>query len=225
MSLANEFSYFMLVVSSFMLNKCVFESQMMDDWMKKLCLTLKPSIAAFWMILRTKKVEEFTVYPWIHQLSNVRSAEEQLRGVKIPDVWPGSLPKDAQFGCAAGDFLEIARDQEEEWDAVVTCFFMDTANNIIDYMEAIWSILKPGSYWINIGPLLYHYTGSNEPSLELTLDQVLSTASKIGFTLLEQRSVECHYTRKGVSMMNVVYDTEFWVAQKPVDSTKIQVGT
>jgi hypothetical protein len=30
------------------------------------------------------------------------------------------------------------------WDAVVTCFFIDTAHNIVEYIEIIARILKPG---------------------------------------------------------------------------------
>ncbi len=35
----------------------------------------------------------------------------------------------------------------DEWNCVVTCFFIDTAHNIIDYVEKIWHILKPGGHW------------------------------------------------------------------------------
>ena len=38
-----------------------------------------------------------------------------------------------------------------EWDCVATCFFIDTAHNVIEYLEKIYHILKPGGYWINIG--------------------------------------------------------------------------
>lgn len=30
------------------------------------------------------------------------------------------------------------------WDAVVTCFFIDTAHNIVEYIEIISKILKDG---------------------------------------------------------------------------------
>lgn len=30
------------------------------------------------------------------------------------------------------------------WDAVVTCFFIDTAHNIVEYLEVIARVLKPG---------------------------------------------------------------------------------
>lgn len=38
-----------------------------------------------------------------------------------------------------------------EWDCVCTCFFIDTAKNIVEYIEVISNILKPGGIWINLG--------------------------------------------------------------------------
>jgi len=37
------------------------------------------------------------------------------------------------------------------WDCVATVFFIDTAHNIVAYIETIWKILKPNGYWINLG--------------------------------------------------------------------------
>lgn len=72
----------------------------------------------------------------------------------------------------------------DEWDAICTCFFIDTAHNIIEYIEVIYNILKPGGVWINFGPLLYHYAEmKGELSLELTLDQVLRVVKEIGFVI------------------------------------------
>jgi carnosine N-methyltransferase len=39
----------------------------------------------------------------------------------------------------------------DDWDCVTTCFFIDTAHNIIEYVERLWKILKPGGAWINFG--------------------------------------------------------------------------
>lgn len=43
------------------------------------------------------------------------------------------------------------------FDCVVTCFFLDTAHNVVEYIECIHHCLKPGGHWINLGPLLYHW--------------------------------------------------------------------
>ena len=36
-----------------------------------------------------------------------------------------------------------------------SCFFLDTAKNIFDYIRCIHYILKPGGYLINIGAVLF----------------------------------------------------------------------
>lgn len=33
----------------------------------------------------------------------------------------------SDFSMCAGEFLESYEDQEDEWDCVLTCFFIDTA--------------------------------------------------------------------------------------------------
>jgi len=78
------------------------------------------------------------------------------REIKVPDVYPGSLPDDADFSYSAGEFVEVYKPQVETLDAVCTCFFIDTANNIIEYIQTIYSILKPGGIWINLGTHRVH---------------------------------------------------------------------
>lgn len=78
-----------------------------------------------------------------------------------------------RFSMAAGDFVEIYGKKSyindvNRVDAVVTCFFLDTAPIILDYIETIDHVLKPGGIWINLGPLLYHWEkdqdyGNNDP--------------------------------------------------------------
>lgn len=84
----------------------------------------------------------------------------------------------------AGDFVEVYGEEQhiEKWDCIVTCFFIDTAKNILEYIEIFHRILKPGGLWINIGPLLYHYENSpGEMSIELSLDQVKCAIKETGF--------------------------------------------
>ncbi|KAJ6870212.1 carnosine N-methyltransferase-like isoform X6 [Populus alba x Populus x berolinensis] len=50
------------------------------------------------------------------------------------------------FSMCGGDFVEVYSDPSQVgvWDAVVTCFFIDTAHNIVEYIEIISRILKDG---------------------------------------------------------------------------------
>lgn len=78
----------------------------------------------------------------------------------------------------------VYKDQPEAWDCVATCFFIDTANNIIEYIEVIWEILKPGGVWVNLGPLLYHYSEvQSECSIELSYDELMHVIKKFGFEI------------------------------------------
>lgn len=77
------------------------------------------------------------------------------------------VPEGSDFSMCAGEFVDSYSEQESEWDCVLTCFFVDTAPVVFEcvqrggvmcrYVELIYKILKPGGYWINLGPLLYHW--------------------------------------------------------------------
>ena len=44
-------------------------------------------------------------------------------------------------------------------------------------------MLKPGALWVNIGPLLYHYSEDlHEMSIDLSWEQVREVILKIGFS-------------------------------------------
>ena len=91
------------------------------------------------------------------------------------------------------------------WDAVCTVFFIDTAPNVIAYVEAIYKVLRNGGVWVNLGPLLWHWEGREVPkrssssegkseesgslgieaggNLELTLEEVLGVVEACGFRI------------------------------------------
>ncbi len=60
---------------------------------------------------------------------------------------------------SASDFLLLygAEDHKDSFDAVATVFFLDTAPNVIRYIEAIKNCLRPGGILVNMGPLLWHF--------------------------------------------------------------------
>lgn len=106
--------------------------------------------------------------------------------------------------------------QAGQWDAVLTCFFIDTAKNIVNYLRIIHRILAPGGVWINMGPLLWHFenNATNDPSIELDLEEVKILARKIGFVISNERMIDTTYTSNSRSMLGYVYKTAFWTATK-----------
>ncbi|CAI0439792.1 unnamed protein product [Linum tenue] len=109
------------------------------------------------------------------------------------------------------------------WDAVVTCFFIDTAHNIVEYIEIISKILKDGGVWINLGPLLYHfadmYGQEDEMSVELSLEDVKRIAIHYGFEFEKEKTIETTYTTNPRSMMQNHYSAAFWTARKRLKAT------
>lgn len=119
----NEFSFFMLLGSNFILNQ-----------------EIEP--------------HSIPIFPWLHQFSNMPSHEIQTQKILIPDVCPATLlPPDADFSMIGGDFMEVyaEHNQKDQWDCIVTCFFIDTAKNFTDYLKVIKHALKQGGKWINLG--------------------------------------------------------------------------
>ncbi|KAJ3217454.1 Chromodomain-helicase-DNA-binding protein 1-like [Dinochytrium kinnereticum] len=162
----NEFSFFMLLGSNYILNRLTFP-------------------------------QKIDIFPWVHAFSNIPSPEHQLQSVTIPDEYPGDIPETAAFSMVAGDFLEVYSqpDQLGKFDSIVTCYFIDTAKNIIHYLEVISHALKPGGLWINMGPLLYHFEGmKSEISVDLNLEEVKAVAKKFGFEFLEESMHKSTYT-------------------------------
>jgi hypothetical protein len=76
----------------------------------------------------------------------------------------------------------------------VTCFFIDTAPNVIEYIAAFERMLKPGGYWINLGPLLYHWqSGGGDDderyaqSVELSYEEIKHVMGTYNFKILVRR--------------------------------------
>jgi carnosine N-methyltransferase len=141
----NEFSVYMILASNYMLNG---------------------NLAA----------DHHTIHPWADKICNVVAAADPVMPVQVPDRTANAIlstrfegtgvepPEDGdlpfpKFSFAAGDFVQLygAASHAGQWDCVVTCFFLDTAPVVMEYIETIHRMLRSGGIWINMGPLLYHW--------------------------------------------------------------------
>ena len=117
----------------------------------------------------------------------------------------------------AGEFMEVYHDEHGQWDVIVTCFFLDTAKNVLDYLATFSSLLKPGGIWINLGPLLYHYSDNfSEISIELSYDEILALLPSFGFSLQSRESspLRCHYASNPRSMLEMSYNCAYFTCIK-----------
>jgi carnosine N-methyltransferase len=168
-------------------------------------------------------------------MSHHRSIEDLVRTVTIPDESPlQGLPSSGTKGSmsmVAGDFLECYSSPSDagSFSVVVTVFFIDTAANVLKYIDTIHHVLERGGVWINLGPLAWHFesdpgdahtnprTGGG--NIELTLTEVIQVILKSGFKFetgegLDQHTISTPYMANSKGMLTYVYDAEFWVARK-----------
>lgn len=206
----NEFSYFMLLTSNYILNN-------------------------------TYKKNQISVYPYIHNFNNLLEENDAFKEIKIPDInlmeelqsnssnknnnitdKDGSDNDEISFCCdgemsmVAGEFIEVYKKQYNTYESVLTSYFIDTAHNVIEYIETIYNILKPGGVWINFGPLLYHYSDMlEEKSIELPLSEIKRILeNKFKFEILKWEMHKASYIGNEMSMINTVYNCVFFTVRK-----------
>lgn len=201
-------------------------------------------LASNWILNHATGVQQHVLHPFALHFANLHSREQQIRHVLIPDIHPGTAimehfrasSTDKRFGTmsmSASDFTVSYRNASNQatFDAVATVFFIDTAPNLIRYLEAIHNCLKPNGIWINVGPLLWHFdegkgaqvqpqsqgSGIAEPgSVELTSDEVRLLIDRMGFTIEDYQSDGggCGYIQDAHSMLQNVYRPVYWTARK-----------
>ncbi|MCJ1231237.1 hypothetical protein MMC12_007914 [Toensbergia leucococca] len=205
-------------------------------------------LASSWILNDTQRAEQFDLYPFALAFSNHVTRDDQLKVVKVPDVHPKSemenVSKEMQIhafermSMTAADFVILYGDEvhKDIFDAVVTVFFIDTARNVLQYIEVARNCLKDGGVWINLGPLLWHFAeqgytkdrdgkaeaprkhiGIEEAgSVELTDEEVLMLIERMGFDVEkhEIKSQESGYIQNPESMLQNLYRMSHWVARK-----------
>jgi SAM-dependent methyltransferase len=219
----NEISYHQLLASSYVLNCC-------------------------------QRADQHTIYPWIHTFSNHRSRANHLRSYPVPDVHCATELAETEqkrrvgtMSMSAADFLCLYAQEERAaaYDVVATVFFLDTAPNLIRYLETIFHCLKPGGVLVNIGPLLWHFEGrvwdrdehedggegdashdtsgiADPGNFELTDDEVMALVAEVGFEIVSRETgIDAPYIVDTESMLQTTYKASTWVARKPATAVAV----
>ena len=106
---------------------------------------------------------------------------------------------------------------------IVTCFFIDTSRNILDYLEKIFYLLKPGGHWINFGPLMYHFADlKNDKSLELTYEQLRYAILKKGFNYIVSLCQNYYLTLYFYMFYNLFYRKKRLTLDQHIPKIRIQ---
>eukprot|EP00667_Euglena_gracilis_P015633 EG_transcript_16289 len=156
-----------------------------------------------------------SVRPFVHHIVNNRCRADQHRPVTVPDA--AGTPAEGLLQLRHGDFLTLyaAPAHGGAWDAVVTCFFLDTAQNIFAYIDAVHRLLVPGGRWLNLGPLSWHFADQlPQPSVELAWDDLRAAVCHRGFRLVAEAEVPGPYTANPQGLMHQWYTAIFFHAVK-----------
>lgn len=112
------------------------------------------------------KRKSFKVHPFLHNYSHHLNLENQISAYNVDTH---SQPPNLKLNY--GDFRKFKIDNIDQYDKiiVVSCFFIDTAENLFEYFQAIEDLIgdKPG-LWINAGPLKY----GTQPKVEFNLNEL-----------------------------------------------------
>lgn len=206
-------------------------------------------MASSLVLNHTQMAGQFKIAPFALSCSNHLSRADQFQTFSVPDVHPetalatgtsSTVPAHERMSMSTGDFcvLYSSAEYEATFDAVATIFFIDTAPNVIRYIDTVRNCLRSGGIWVNLGPLLWHSAprgssgstdddekpkhththdmGVGDPgSVELTHDEVLALVEHVGFKIEKQvGTLETGYMSNPKSMLQNTYRPVLWVARK-----------
>jgi N2227-like protein len=135
-----------------------------------------------------------SIFPYLHDTnSDQLQSESRFRAVQyaqnVDALLAAAAPRLA-FRC--GDFLQLysAPAAASVFDAAVTCFFIDTAADIRQYLSTLATAVRVGGFWVNLGPLHFH----RNAQLVLSFDELQLLIAAAGWTMLHcEQLPPCDY--------------------------------
>lgn len=122
-------------------------------------------------------IKDLEVFPYVHTNSNFKNVLDQHRSVLVPQL---NQPSNLHMHMEDFNTFELPSSTKEcSHIVIVTAFFIDTAENLMDYLDTINSLTKPfkKAYWVNIGPLKY----GTAPKVELNMEELADLRKALGW--------------------------------------------
>jgi N2227-like protein len=125
------------------------------------------------------KQQQGVIHPFsLDYFVNEVDHDWRKEAIQFPDVLISQGTR-GSLSFTIGDFVTTYANTHKRYDAIVTCFFIDTASNIFDYLAVIHNALKDGGEWIHVGPLQWHLNAQLHPSVK----ELKGMAQDIGFSI------------------------------------------
>jgi carnosine N-methyltransferase len=168
-------------------------------------------------IFNKSKKNNNSIEPFIYTFKNFLNEDDAFKKFSFPNIDINLKDKD-KFGkmkMVVGDFIAIYNNIKDFYDCVITCFFIDTAENVIEYIDIIYNVLKKGGIWINFGPLSYHF--SNFPDrlcIELPYDKLKEVIINYKFEYIFENFKDTYFGYMDNHMKNEIFKCIYFVVQK-----------
>lgn len=157
------------------------------------------------------------LFPLAHVFSENWGHAQQYTQITVPNVAPESLASCSSSPpllMVPGDFVktyEVGGPGFRRFDALVTCFFIDTPKDIEELFRVMDGLLDVGGVWVNLGPLNWR----KEARLKLAWEEIVSIWQQKGYEFLVQKRADCDYhIPRGEKMYTESYNVALSVAVK-----------
>ena len=160
-----------------------------------------------------------TLHPFLMDFfTNEVDSEWRYEGIPFPDETIGDMSGSLSF--TVGDFVEAySKISHRHHDGIVTCFFLDTATNIYEYLWTIYNVLRQGGVWVHVGPLQWHRNARLHPSA----NELKGLVESFGFEIVHW-SVDKHPIDYRYEDLTTTRSTKY-EAFKPLRMVAIREGT
>mmetsp|Transcript_21219 Transcript_21219/g.35366 ORF Transcript_21219/g.35366 Transcript_21219/m.35366 type:complete len:402 (-) Transcript_21219:94-1299(-) len=158
------------------------------------------------------------LFPLAHVFSENWGHAQQYTKITVPTIAPESLVNltgtRPPLLIVPGDFVktyEVGGPGFRRFDALVTCFFIDTPKDVEELFRVMNGLLEEGGVWVNLGPLNWR----KEARMKLAWEEIVSIWQQKGFEFLSQKRIECDYhIPRGEKMYTESYNVVLSVAVK-----------
>ena len=158
-----------------------------------------------------------SIQPFIYSFSNFLNEDDVFKKFSFPNI-DIDLKNNDKYGklkMTVGDFLTIYNNIKDYFDCVITCYFIDTAQNVIHYIDQIYNILKKGGIWINFGPLSYHWSVfPDSVSIELPYDKIKEVIINYGFEYIKEDFKMSSFGHMDNHMHNEIFKCIYFAVKK-----------
>lgn len=161
-----------------------------------------------------------SVFPLAHLFTENWNLDAQYVEIDVPSPTPfevagvTSAPASPAFTFVPGDFVKTYGAGcvgHRKFDAIVTCFFIDTPSDVCEQFQVMDGLLAEGGVWLNIGPLNWR----KETRLKLNYDEVVAIWERMGYEFVTRKRIDCDYhVSRGHKMYTESYNAAFTAAVK-----------